>query len=112
MRHSHVATALTAVTAGLTVAVALHRRTGRRLLAPTTAAATVASPAAPSPVASTPDREGVVLPFVRPVVSAPVAERPVAPGRCGDSGGRTKAGRPCAARPTSGGRCHHHPVAA
>jgi hypothetical protein len=120
MRHSHVAAALTAVTAGLTVAVALHRRTGSRLPATTTAtptptatAATITATteAAPSPVA-TADREGVVLAFVRPVASAPAAERPPAPARCGDSGGRTKAGSPCAARATSRGRCHHHPVAA
>lgn len=115
MRHSHVAAALTAVTAGLTVAVALHRRTGSHLPATTTvtptATAAAATEEAPSPVA-TADREGVVLAFVRPVASAPAPERPSAPARCGDSGGRTKAGSPCAARATSRGRCHHHPVAA
>ena len=100
MRSSHVATALAAVTAGFTAAVALHRRADRRPPAPATA------PAAPlAPVA-------VVLPFVRPVVTAPVLEQPVAPARCGDNGGRTKAGAPCAARPTTGGRCYHHPIAA
>ena len=30
----------------------------------------------------------------------------------GENGGRTKAGAPCAARATSGGRCHHHRIAA
>jgi hypothetical protein len=120
MRSRHVAAALTAVTAGLTVAVALHRRTGSRLPVPVTAADAVAPPAPPAPSApSAPpalvepvlEHEGVVLPFVRPVTTAPAAE-PAAPARCGDNGGRTKAGSACAARATSGGRCHHHPVAA
>jgi hypothetical protein len=109
MRSRHVAAALTAVTAGLTVAVALHRRTGSRLPVPVTAADAVATPAPVEPVL---EREGVVLPFVRPVATAPAAERPAGPARCGDSGGRTKAGGPCAGRATAGGRCHHHPVAA
>jgi hypothetical protein len=103
MRPIHVATTLAAVTAGLSVAVSLHRRTGARATAPTAA---VDSP----PVAVDPD--GVVLPFVRPAVAAPAAERPAAPARCGDTGGVTKAGAPCGARATAGGRCHHHPVAA
>jgi len=113
MRTSHLAAALTAVSAGLTVAVALHRRAGSRLPVPATAAEAVvtAGPAEPAlePVL---ESEGVVLPFVRPAVTAPVAERPAAPARCGDSGGRTKAGGACAARATSGGRCHHHRIAA
>jgi hypothetical protein len=60
------------------------------------------------------EHDAVVLPFVRPAaaVPVPVPEQPAAPARCGDSGGRTKAGAPCAARATSNGRCHHHPVAA
>ena len=110
MRHMPVATTLAAITAGLTVAVALHRRTGSR--SPATATTTPLTPAISSPVIPVVDREGVVVPFVRPVVTATVAEQPAAPARCGDSGGRTKAGGPCAARATRGGRCHHHPLAA
>jgi len=109
MRPIHVATTLAAVTAGLSVAVSLHRRTGARATAPTAA---VDGP----PVAVHSDgvghSDGVVLPFVRPAVAAPPAERPAPPARCGDSGGVTKAGGPCGARATAGGRCHHHPVAA
>ena len=112
MRSSHLAAALTAVTAGLTVAVALHRRAGSRPPVPVTAADAVAPVAPAAPVEPVLEREGVVLPFVRPVVTAPALERPSAPARCGDSGGRTKAGGACAARATAGGRCHHHPVAA
>src|SRR6476660_8321540 len=116
MRHSHAAT-LAALTAGLTAAVALHRRADRRRTAPATAtAATTAPPAAtdvaPAPVAPVLVRDGVVLPFVRPVPAAPAVEQPAVPARCGDSGGRTKSGAPCAARATSAGRCHHHPLAA
>ncbi len=96
MRASHVATALAAFLAGSTAATVLHRRTARP-----TAAAT-ALPAAPVE-----ERDAVVLPFPRPVV-----EQPAAPVRCGDSGGRTKAGAPCGARAATGGRCHHHPMAA
>jgi hypothetical protein len=105
MRASHVATTLAAVTAGLTAAAAVRRRAGRRLAPTATAPADIVVPAVT-------DRDAVVLPFVRPATTAPVAERPAAPARCGDSGGRTKAGAPCAARATSGGRCHHHPIAA
>jgi hypothetical protein len=119
MRPSHVATALAAFTAGLTAAAALHRRAhGRRpatAIAPATAAEPVTAPAtaeAHPPVSPTPDRDGVVLPFVRPAAPATASEQPVAPTRCGDTGGRTKAGAPCAARATRGGRCHHHPLAA
>ena len=111
MRSRHVTAALTAVTAGLTVAVALHRRTGSRLPVPVTAADAVAPSAPPALVEPVLEHEGVVLPFVRPVTTAPAIE-PAAPARCGDNGGRTKAGSACAARATSGGRCHHHPVAA
>jgi hypothetical protein len=32
--------------------------------------------------------------------------------RCGETGGVTKAGAPCAARATARGRCHHHRLAA
>jgi hypothetical protein len=113
MRPIHVATTLAAVTAGLSVAVSLHRRTGARVRA--------TSPAAAIP-RLTVDPEGVVLPFLRPdgnapageapAGEAPAGERPAPPARCGDSGGLTKAGSPCGARATTGGRCHHHPVAA
>jgi hypothetical protein len=102
MRTSHVASTLVAVTAGLTAVTALHRRSGRRRPRP-----------ALDPVGG-----GVVLPFVRPVpvpaaASAPVVPEPSAvPVRCGDSGGRTKAGAPCGARATADGRCHHHRQAA
>jgi hypothetical protein len=117
MRSSHVVTALATVTAGLTAAAAWQRRTDRRLAAP--AAAPVEAPTVPVPAAvavavpvTAPDQDGVVLPFVRRVVAAPAPEQPAAPARCGESGGRTKAGAPCAARATSNGRCHHHRLAA
>ena len=106
MRTRHVAT-LAVLTGGLTAAAALHRRAGRRLPAPP---ADVTAPL-PHP-ALVADREGVVLPFARPVVAAPVVDRPAAPARCGDSGGTTKAGAPCAARATDDGRCRHHRRAA
>ena len=115
MRSSHVVTALATVTAGLTAAAAWQRRTDRRLAAP--AAAPVEAPTVPVPVAlpvtvAAPDQDGVVLPFVRRVVATPAPEQPATPARCGESGGRTKAGAPCAARATSNGRCHHHRLAA
>ena len=106
MRTSHAATALAAFTAGLTAAAVLARIAGH-LANATPAAASVLPPAVP-----TPDRDAVVLPFARPVVAEQVPETPKSPARCGESGGRTKAGAPCAARATSGGRCHHHPIAA
>jgi hypothetical protein len=102
MRTSHVASTLVVVTAGLTAVTALHRRSGRRR---------------PAPALDTAGG-GVVLPFARPVPApvvptAPVAPEPSAgPARCGDSGGRTKAGAPCGARATAHGRCHHHRAAA
>ena len=115
MRASHVATALAAFTAGLTAASALHRRAGRPVAAPAPAVV-------PVPVlgaAAAEDVDAVVLPFVRPAVEQPAEQpaalpsvQPAGPARCGDSGGVTKAGAPCGARATSGGRCHHHPVAA
>ena len=96
MRASHVATALAAFLAGSTATAILHRRAARPV------------PAAALPSAApVEDRDAVVLPFPRPVV-----ERPATPARCGDTGGRTKAGAPCGARATTGGRCHHHPLAA
>jgi hypothetical protein len=112
MRASHVATALAAFTAGLTAASALHRRAGRPVPAP--AAVPAASATAPRELPAVVGQDAVVLPFTRP--AAPAVEQPAAapaaPARCGDSGGVTKAGAPCAARATSGGRCHHHPLAA
>ncbi|MGY1732416.1 hypothetical protein ACI798_12935 [Geodermatophilus sp. SYSU D01045] len=108
MRASHVATAAAlataAFTAGLTAASALHRRAGRPVPAP----AAVTAPE----VAAT--RDAVVLPFPRPALPAErVPAAPAArPARCGDTGGVTRAGAPCAARATGGGRCHHHPLAA
>jgi hypothetical protein len=106
MRASHVATALAAFLAGSTAATVLHRRAARP-----TAAAT------PLPAAPVEEHDAVVLPFPRAVVEhsvAPTVAAPAvtAPARCGDSGGRTKAGAPCGARATAGGRCHHHPLAA
>lgn len=103
MRASHLATALAAFLAGCSTATLLHRRAARS--AP--AAATV--PVLP---ATASDRDAVVLTFPRPLGVAPAPARPAAPPRCGDSGGRTKAGAPCGARATAGGRCHHHPLAA
>ncbi len=107
MRSSHVATALAAFTAGLSASAALRRLTHHRL--PKTAAVTAANLSRVAPVLG---RDAVVLPFTQPVLSRSVPEQLGAPARCGDSGGRTKAGAPCAARASSGGRCHHHPMAA
>ncbi|MGY1741670.1 MULTISPECIES: hypothetical protein [unclassified Blastococcus] len=107
MRASHLATALTAFSAGLSAATVLHRRAERRLPpAPTR----VAPAAAPAP--ATPEADGVVLPFLRTVPATPAPAPAAGPARCGDAGGRTKAGTPCGARATAGGRCHHHPLAA
>ena len=103
MRASHLATALTAFTAGLSAATVLHRRAERRQ-----PIAVAAAPAAPE-LPAAPVADGVVLPFLRTVAAPPA---PAAPARCGDSGGLTKAGAPCGARATTAGRCHHHPLAA
>jgi hypothetical protein len=114
MRRSSIATALVVLTAGLT-ATALRRVAARRR------AAASARPAAPAPAAVPAPQpaiqaevpvaplapDAVVLQFTRPVAPAPAA-----PARCGDSGGLTRAGAPCGGRATSGGRCHHHPIAA
>jgi hypothetical protein len=113
MRRRSVVTALVAATAGLTAA-ALRRRAARRRAQ---AVAVVAARPVPMPIpaavpAAVPD--GVVVPFTPRIVRAtpaPTAPAPTAPARCGDTGGRTKAGAPCAARATSGGRCHHHRIA-
>jgi hypothetical protein len=109
MRSSHVATALAAFSAGLTASAALRRLAAARRRTATQAAATTTAPAAVPPVE---DRDAVVLAFARPALPLPVPEQPTAPARCGDTGGRTKTGAPCAARASSGGRCHHHPIAA
>ena len=107
MRISHAVTALAAFTAGLTAAATLRRRASNRAPAVPTVTTTV-HPA----VAPTPDHDGVVLPFARPVLTGPETERMASAGRCGENGGRTKAGAPCGARTTTGGRCHYHPMAA
>ncbi|MGY1773292.1 hypothetical protein [Blastococcus sp. SYSU D00813] len=117
MRASHLATALTAFTAGLSAATVLNARRAERRRPAATAAPAVAAPVAtPAPVLpAAPETDGVVLPFLRTVAAPPApAPAPVAdrPARCGDSGGLTRAGAPCGARATSGGRCHHHPLAA
>lgn len=106
MRTSHAATALAAFTAGLTAAAVLARIAGRPATA-TPDTTSVLPPAAPAL-----DRDAVVLAFARPVAAEPATATPTSPARCGESGGLTKAGAPCAARATSGGRCHHHPIAA
>jgi hypothetical protein len=100
MRASHVVTALAAFLAGSTAATVLHRR--------------AAPAAARLPATPADERDAVVLPFSRPLVVAAAVAAPAvaAPVRCGDSGGRTRAGAPCGARATAGGRCHHHPLAA
>jgi hypothetical protein len=109
MRTSYLVTTVAACTVGLTAAAALSRRAGRRLPA---AAVVPATTAVAAPVLPAPDVDGVVLPFLRPAVPAPAPATPAAPVRCGDTGGVTKAGAPCAARATAGGRCHHHRLAA
>ncbi len=112
MRTSYLVTTVAACTVGLTAAAALSRRSGRRLPA---AAVVPATTAVAAPVLPVPAVDGVVLPFLRPVVPAPAPASPAtpaAPARCGDTGGVTKAGAPCAARATAGGRCHHHRLAA
>jgi hypothetical protein len=112
MRLRHVAT-FAAFTAGLTAASALHRRADRRAIArppATTSLSPVVRPAETAPVSVQPVSVQPVS--VQPVSVQPASARPAGPARCGDSGGRTKAGAPCAARATGGGRCHHHPIAA
>ena len=101
MRASHVATALAAFLAGSTAATVLHRRAARPTPATT-----------PLPAAPAEEHDAVVLAFPRPVAEQPAAPAVAAPARCGDSGGRTRAGAPRGARATAGGRCHHHPLAA
>lgn len=115
MRSRHLVT-FAAFTAGVTAAAALHRRAARRLPVPATAPtpAVVVEPVVETLVELLPEQDGVVLPFVRPVATAEAsaAAQPSMPARCGENGGLTKAGAPCAARATAGGRCHHHRLAA
>jgi|tagenome__1003787_1003787.scaffolds.fasta_scaffold20952149_4 hypothetical protein len=108
MRRTSVA--LLALTAGLTASAALRRFVGRR--ASVAAATPIAPPVAPASAVRPSDADAVVLPFARRVVAEPVVVQSATALRCGDGGGVTKAGAPCAARATAAGRCHHHRVAA
>ena len=99
-----VVASLVALTAGLAASAVLRRITARRRSADVAPAAPVFAPAAPAA-----ERQAVVLSFTPRPAPAPAVKQPV---RCGDTGGRTKAGAPCAARATAGGRCHHHRIAA
>jgi hypothetical protein len=105
MRTSHAATALAAFTVGLTTAATLRRLAGVRRHATAPVTPTRALPAAVG-------HDAVVLPFTRPAAAGPALQPVESPARCGDSGGRTKAGAPCGARTATGGRCHHHAMAA
>ena len=107
MRISHAVTALAAFTAGLTAAATLRRRASNR-----PPLAVTVPPAALPAVAPLEEHDAVVLPFARPVLAGSAPERLGSPARCGESGGLTKAGAPCGARTNTGGRCHHHPMAA
>jgi hypothetical protein len=107
MRRRSLVTAVAALAVGVTAA-AIRRRVAARRLPARVAGWAGTEVAAP---------DARVLPFsprttAAPAPAQPVVDRPAAPVRCGDTGGRTKAGAPCAARITSGGRCHHHAVAA
>jgi len=104
MRSRSVVLALLTATA----AVAVRRLAARRR--PATSVPARAVPVAETAVAPAPGRDAVVLPFTRPAVPAPA--QPAVPARCGDNGGRTKAGAPCGSRGTVAGRCHHHRLAA
>jgi len=116
MRARSVATVLVALTAGA-AASAAFRRLGRRRRPATAAVPASAAPAAAPaveavPVAPAVQQDAVVLDFARRSAAVAPAARPAPPARCGDNGGRTKAGTPCGARAASGGRCHHHRLAA
>ncbi len=110
MRSRSVVSALLVLTAGAAASVVARRLAGRRRSVAVTATPVTAAPVAAPAVASSPERDAVVLPFPRPAAPAPAPQ--ATPARCGENGGRTKAGSPCASRATSGGRCHHHRVAA
>ena len=105
MRSRSVASTLLTFAAGVAASAVARRFTARRR-----AAHAVVPAAAPLPAPAAPTSEAVVLPFTRQAAPAPVET--AAPTRCGDNGGRTKAGAPCAARATAEGRCHHHRLAA
>ena len=107
MRSRSVVSALLVLTAGAAASVVTRRLAGRRR---PVAVAVPAAPVAAAPVAPSVERNAVVLPFTRPAAPAPA--QPATPARCGDSGGRTKAGAPCGSRGTVAGRCHHHRLAA
>lgn len=109
MRAKPVATALVVLAAGVSATVALRRFAGRRRAAMIRPAAPVAAPQRPA--APVEQQEAVVLRFTPRAAATPAPQQPAAPARCGDTGGRTKAGAPCGARPTSAGRCHHHKIA-
>lgn len=109
MRAKHVATALVVIAAGASATAALRRFAGRRRAAMLRPAAPVAVPQPPARPAV--EQEAVVLRFTPRPAAAPAPAQPAAAVRCGDTGGRTKAGAPCGARATSGGRCHHHKLA-
>jgi hypothetical protein len=123
MRARSVVTALVVLTAGVAASAALRRIARRRpaqdaVRTPGSAprATRPAAPAATPPARAEAVEAGtvvgpdaVVLDFAaRPTPSA----RAAVPARCGDSGGRTKAGAPCGARAAADGRCHHHRLAA
>jgi hypothetical protein len=117
MRTRSAVPVLVAFSVGLTAAAAVRRFVDRRRHAVVPATAPAAPVAPPvvlrEAVGVEAVREAVVLPFARPVAPpAQPAVPPALPARCGESGGRTKAGAPCASRATSGGRCHHHRIAA
>ena len=103
MRRRPLLTALVVLTAGLTAASALRRRR--------VSASPVEAPVA-APVEPVVGYDAVVLSFSSKAAAAPVTAQPATPARCGDTGGTTKAGAPCGARATTGGRCHHHRIAA
>jgi hypothetical protein len=108
MRSRSVVPALLTLAAGVAASAVARRLAARRR---TTRMPARAVAPAPAPIAEpVAERDAVVLPFTRPAAPAPV--QPAAPARCGEFGGRTKAGAPCGARATSGGRCHHHRLAA
>ena len=112
MRSRHVAATVAALSVGLTAAAALHRRSATRRPATPAIRTTTTDAVAEPLVVTMPEHDGVVLPFVRPVATAPAPVQPSTPARGGDTGGLTKAGAPRAARATAGGRCHHHRLAA
>jgi hypothetical protein len=120
MRRPSLAAVLVSTAAGLVATVALRRLAARRratagspAVACTPTAASVPAALAPRVAATeTPRQDAVVLPFERRSPVEPAVERPAAPARCGESGGLTRSGAPCAARATAGGRCHHHRLAA